>query len=128
MRDEVLRAAKDEHAAHHVATAWRPIYQRIVRAFLRDDYILSSPIAHVRPLTPETANHLRDTVKSYGATLSELHDETWKTSIAQWMGSHWETLIDLSTLEEGRSDLVLHTRVFEKDGSFEIAIDSIHVP
>jgi len=61
-------------------------------------------------------------------TLAELPDETWATSVSQWMGTHWEVLVDLWTVESGKSDLVLDARVFEQETGFRIEIHSVYVP
>ena len=64
----------------------------------------------------------------YGETLIELPDATWKTSVCQWMGSHWDLLLDLWTAESGESDLVLGARIFEDGSKFRIEIESVYVP
>ncbi len=121
-------AVKDEGEAHPVAGAWRPVFGEIVRALVEGDFTLSRQVLRVRPVDIETANEMRTYVASYGARLIELPSESWSTSVAQWMGSHWDVLVDLWTAEEGRSDLVLHARVFERGTDFEIELDSLHVP
>ena len=65
---------------------------------------------------------------NYGETLADLPDEAWETSIAQWMGTHWDVLLDLWTVESGRSDMALCARVFEEEDGFRFEIDSVHVP
>lgn len=65
----------------------------------------------------------------YGCTLTELTDETWETSVAQWMLGHWEILVDLRTLEEGRSDLVLHANVYPVGrGVYRFELYLVYVP
>lgn len=71
---------------------------------------------------------MRAYVTDYGATLVELPDESWETSASQWMAGHWEVLVDLWTAEEGRSDLVLDARVFERGAGFEIELHLLYVP
>jgi len=44
------------------------------------------------------------------------------------MGTHWEVLVDLWTVESGKSDLVLDARVFEQETGFRIEIHSVYVP
>jgi hypothetical protein len=44
------------------------------------------------------------------------------------MWSYWDVLVDLYTVEEGSSDLVLAVRVFERGNDFEFEIESIHAP
>lgn len=50
------------------------------------------------------------------------------SSVSQWMGTHWEVLVDLWTIESGRSDLVLTVFVLETTDGFRFEIDSVHVP
>ena len=47
---------------------------------------------------------------------------------AQWMGTHWEVLVDLWTKEEGRSDLVLHVKVVEDGASPRFTVHLVYVP
>ena len=126
--DSIANPVKDERGAHPVATAWRPVLAEIVRAFARGDYGLSKPLAAVEAVTKQTAEQIRAYVGSYGATLVELSAESWDTSCAQWMGDHWEVLVDLWTKEEGHSDLVLFLKVVESGGEPRFSVQSVHVP
>ena len=60
--------------------------------------------------------------------LVELSDETWKSSVAQWMRTHWEVLVDLRTEGEGRSDLVLDARVYEVEAGYRFKVHAVYVP
>lgn len=82
----------------------------------------------VEPVSSETEAHVRASLANYGATLIELPDETWQTSVAQWYGSFWDVLVDLWTTEEGRSDLVLRGRITESESGIRFAINMVHVP
>ena len=128
MQDSRSHAIKDRDTAHPVAAAWRPAFRKIVSSIVRGDDALRRDIPDLRALDSEVLNRMQAYVGSYGATLVDLPDETWRTSVAQWMDTHWEVLVDLWTAEEGRSDLVLHSRVFEVQGRYEIEIDGIWVP
>jgi hypothetical protein len=44
------------------------------------------------------------------------------------MDGHWEVMIDLFTVEEGASDLVLALRVYEKGLSYSFDIQLVYVP
>jgi hypothetical protein len=121
-------AVKDQDAEHPVASVWRPAFHEIVRAIIRGGELLPQNIPSLRSVDSETEKRMRAYVASYGATLVDLPEDTWSTSVAQWMGMHWEVLVDLWTAEEGRSDLVLHARVFEGLDEYEIEIDGIWVP
>lgn len=119
---------KDENAAHPIATAWRPTLRAIVKAFVRGDHALTEPIDFVAPVSKSSVTQIRGYIADYGETLIELPDKTWTTSVAQWMGSFWEILVDLWTAESGRSDMVLHAQVFESKGGFRIKIHAVYVP
>ena len=64
----------------------------------------------------------------YGATLVELPDARWATSVARWTGAGWELLVDLWTAEEGRSDLVLGATGEETPGGPRLTISLVYVP
>jgi hypothetical protein len=119
---------KDENSAHPVANAWRPTFRDIVKAFTQSDYGLERGIRGVAPVAADVAEQVRDYIGDYGETLVELPDETWETSVSQWMLTHWEVIVDLWTAESGKSDMVLSALVFEVNDGFRIEIDSVHVP
>jgi hypothetical protein len=123
-----LLPLKDEAAEHPVAAAWRPTFHQIVRAFTRQDYQLADRIESVEPVSEEAALHIRSSIGAYGATLVELTEDTWRTSVARWMGSHWEVLVDLQTAEEGRSDLVLGARIRETERGYSFEVSMVYVP
>jgi hypothetical protein len=117
---------KDDETAHPIAHAWRATFRAIVNAFAAGDY--TREIQGVNPIRPATTNQIQKYVAHYGEKIAELPDETWSTSVSQWMGTHWDVLVDLWTVESEQSDLVLFARVFEIEGGFRIEIDSVHVP
>jgi hypothetical protein len=120
---------KDEDSAHPVASAWRDSFCAIVKAFAEGDYRLEKCVAaSVAPVATDVAQRMREYVADYGETLIELPTGAWDTSIAQWMGTHWDVLVDLWTAESGRSDMVISARVSEAEPGFRIEVCSIHVP
>jgi hypothetical protein len=119
---------KDPDAAHPIPESWRPILRRIVEAFAQGDFELSKGLPSVAPVPPPTAGQIREYVADYGETLIDLPNETWNTSVCQWMETHWDLLVDLWTAESGRSDLVLAVRVFEGDEDYRFEIDLVYVP
>lgn len=121
-------AFKDLDAAHPIAGAWRPMLRAVVRRLARGDYALTQGVPGVAPVAAATAEQMRDYMAEYGATLVELPDDTWQMSVAQWMGTHWEILIDLWTVEEGRSDLVLGGDVVETDAGPLLTPRAVYVP
>jgi hypothetical protein len=132
MRDRDLGlgvlAIKDELNERPIPTAWRPVLRSIVSAFVKDDYRVSAEVARVEPVSPETEAHIRSYIEDYGATLVDLPEETWESSVCIWTGSHWDAMIDLWTQEEGRSDLVLSARVTDATPDFRFKIHMVYVP
>jgi hypothetical protein len=121
-------AVKDANAAHPIASAWRPTLREIVKAFVRGDYALAKEIKSVAPVTKSSATQIRAYIAEYGETLVALPDETWTTSVSQWMDGFWEILVDLWTTESGASDMVLHAQVFEAKEGFRIKVHAVSVP
>lgn len=119
---------KDSDRTHPVADAWRPVLREIVKALVEGDYQLSRGVSFVEPPSKSTGDQMRDYIVDYGEALAELPDETWSSSEAQWVGTHWDTFVDLWTVESGRSDMVLYLHVFEADKGFGFEIWSVHVP
>ena len=111
-----------------VPTKWRPVFQEIGLALSEGDFALARGIEGVKPVSRDLAEYFADNVAAYGATLMPLPDDTWQSSIYARDGGFWQVLVDLFTLEEGRSDLVLFTRVFERGDAYEFEPWSIHVP
>lgn len=125
--DDMCEPIKDENASHPIPHAWRRTFQEVVKSLSQGDYQLTRVGQSVLPLDPASANRIARCVAAYGKRLGELPDETWASSVAQWMVDCWEVLVDLWTVE-GPSDLVLHARVFETADGFRISVDSVHVP
>ncbi|WP_445666891.1 DUF7668 domain-containing protein [Inhella inkyongensis] len=121
-------AIKDEKEVHPIACEWRAMLREVVMRFARRDYDLEGGIVGVEPVSPETAQHIRGSVEDYGATLIELPEEAWQTSISQWSGTHWNILLDLWTAEEGPSDLVLGGRITESEFGPRLSIHMVYVP
>lgn len=119
---------KDSENQQPIAGIWRGSLRKIVQAFVVGDYSLSQGIEGVEPLDRASAEQIKDYITDYGATLIDLPDDTWKTSVSLWYENHWELLIDLWTAEEGRSDMVLHCWVREVDDGYRIKICLVYVP
>jgi hypothetical protein len=109
-----------------IPIAWRQTFREIVGAFAATDYRLTE-IPGVEPVSTETAAQIQRYIADYGATLVPLPEESWESSVCIWAGNYWDTLIDLWTQEEGRSDLVLHAQVTEAP-SFSVKVHLVYVP
>lgn len=118
----------DEDGEHPIASAWRPILCEVVQSFVKGDYGLVKGVAGVEPVSDATAKQIYDYIIDYGATLVPLPNETWQTSVAQWMGDHWDILVDLWTAEEGLSDLVLAGSIKETNDGPSLTIKLVYVP
>jgi hypothetical protein len=119
---------KDDSRQRPIPTAWRQAFRDVVSAFVEGDYRLARGAPGVEPIAPETALQIGDCIRSYGATLTELPEESWETSVCIWTGSRWDVLVDLWTQEEGRSDLVLHAHVIDEGRGYKIMIHLVYVP
>ena len=102
--------------------------REVVRRFVEGDHHLAQGVPGVERVSAATAEQVRDCLADYGATLIELPDDTWQTSVAQWMKTHWDVLVDLWTAEEGRSDLVLEGKVVETSTGPRLTIHMVYVP
>ncbi len=121
-------AIKDEDKAHPIAADWREPLRQVVKAFASGDFGLTiNSIPFVAPIPPSEVARIQGNVVDYGESLAELPEETWKSSVSQWMETHWDILVDLWT-KSGESDLVLSAQIFETREGFRIQVDSIHVP
>lgn len=122
------RPTKDPHGAHPIPLCWRPMIRSIVQKLANGDFVFDG-LSFVSSVDCRTQQQMKAYLASYGETIVELPEATWNSSIAQWMDTYWEVLVDLWTKESGVSDLCLSLRVFEDaDGSYRIEVDSLHVP
>ena len=111
-----------------VPTNWRPVFREIVQALVEGDFTFSRGIKGVKPIDGATAEFFANSIEAYGATLASLSDESWKTSIYVRDEGYWAVLVDLITVEEGRSDLVLFARVYERGDGYAFEPWSLQVP
>lgn len=118
---------KDLTAAHPIATAWRPLFTKVVDRFVMGDFELLASIPGVKVATEE-AIHNRDYIAKYGESLVCLGEEVWQTSCAQWDGTSWDVIIDLCTQREGVSDMVLTGKITLINEKPEFTVGLIYVP
>lgn len=124
----VVNISKNLDSPTSIPDIWRETIHKIVDAFSGGDYSLSTGISNVLPISQSTALELEESIAAYGASLTTLPEKTWDTSQCQWVGDFWDVFIDLFTVEEGRSDLVLQLRVYEKDHDYLFKVYMIYVP
>lgn len=123
-----VQAIKDETTEHLICTVWRPVLTQVVSAFRHGDFGLKVGVPGVERPSMEMAEYIRDAIAAYGATLTELPEESWESSVCMWQLTHWDALIDLWTEEEGRSDLVLSVRIAEESNGYSFKIHMVYVP
>jgi hypothetical protein len=82
----------------------------------------------IRPVDAKIARINFAQIDDYPDATGPLRETSWDTSICVWTGDHWQVLVDLITVSGGRSDLVLHAKVFEFDDRVEIESGLIYVP
>ncbi|WP_425511282.1 DUF7668 domain-containing protein [Pseudomarimonas salicorniae] len=126
----IVAALKDPERQYRVPSAWRSSFEAIVDAFVGGDYGLREPIAGVVPLEESVAIQIEQCIRDYGEKLAPLSDETWESSVCQWMEGYWDLLVDLNTEAEGRSDMVLSARVRENEAidSLSLQVSAVYVP
>lgn len=126
---DAVSPRKEQDAELPVPTIWRPTFEAIVTAMRSEDWSLSTLPVHVVRLSSDDASFIRSSIDDYGSvTLRPLPVESWDSSIAAWDGEKWVVLVDLWTVEEGRSDLVLHAFVREVAGGYEFEVYHVYVP
>lgn len=118
---------KDEANQQPIPNIWRSALNLIVEAIKSNDYSLAKANTSIKPISLSDATRIQENIEDYGCEVVSLPDETWNTSVCQWMGGFWDVLIDLYTVEEGRSDLALSVRVYEQGNEFEFEVISVHV-
>lgn len=118
---------KDEEQEHPVPSVWRSKLRDIAEA-LKDGNFNLHGLADIDPLDDATVAGIAQNINDYGCTLTSLPHASWDTSVCQWQLEYWEVLVDLFTVEEGRSDLVLHVHVFEQVGGFFFKVHFVYVP
>lgn len=126
--DPEIVVVKDGSIERKIPSSWRPVLQNVVSAFVQEGYHLKTGIPGVEEVSAKTATHVRNSIRSYGATLIDLPSETWESSVCMWYETHWDVLVDLWTQEEGRSDLVLSVRVTEGGDGFSFKVYMVYVP
>jgi hypothetical protein len=119
---------RDRTRQHPVPSGWRPVFCGIVRDIAGGDFEFDDGDPQVLPIDVKTKNQIIRYVSEYGENIVNVPEESWKTSVCQWMGSHWQVLIDLWTSESGRSDLVLSACVIEDGAQYRFRIDGVYVP
>ena len=125
---EHVPVTKNEDEELPVPTEWRKPLADIVECLASGNFGKLSSLPAVTLEGGWGWQSIETYIKHYGRKLTSLPEESWRTSIYRWMGGYWHVLVDLFTVDEGASDLVLFVRVHPKEGSYIFQIESVHVP
>lgn len=110
-----------------IPNSWRPTIVQIVEEFSQYRYNLTD-LPNVDPVDGSTAAIIERIIKKYGCSLVSLPEETWNSSISVWDDGYWVAIVDLFTIEEGRSDLVLHLNITENNAGYKFNVHLVYVP
>ena len=110
-------AEKVEGREQPVPPGWRATFKEIADALVAGRIPYGD---NIRSVDTQTADISFNNISSYPDAIGALNDVSWNTSICVWTGGYWDVLVDLTTLDGSRSDLVLHAKAYEVDGRLEV--------
>jgi hypothetical protein len=111
-----------------VPSAWRNTICRIVEALKEGDFDPARSIPGVLPMSESDAEFIAESIAGYSEELTSLPEEAWATSVYVWYEGFWEVMVDLYTVGEGRSDMVLKLHVREDGDAYAFDVLSVFVP
>ncbi|OTG99754.1 hypothetical protein [Acinetobacter sp. ANC 4973] len=112
-----------------IPSIWRDCIIQIVEAFKDKDFGRLNTLPSVQCIDLAYASEIAENIDAYGAHLISLAEESWHTSVCIYMENEsWKAIIDLFTVEEGRSDLIIDLFIFKKENQFIFQINNIYVP
>ena len=112
-----------------IPSIWRDCIIQMVEAFQDKDFERLNTLSSVQCIDLAYAVEIAKNIDDYGAHLMSLAEESWHTSVCLYMENEsWQAIIDLFTVEEGRSDLILDLFIIKKEDQFIFQINNIYVP
>ena len=112
-----------------IPNIWRDCIIQIIEAFKDKDFGRLNTLPSVQCIDLAYASEIAENIDAYGAHLISLAEESWHTSVCIYMENEsWKAIIDLFTVEEGRSDLIIDLFIFKKENQFIFQINNIYVP
>ena len=112
-----------------IPNIWRDCIIQIIEAFKDKDFGRLNTLPSVQCIDLAYASEIAENIDAYGAHLISLAEESWNTSVCIYMENEsWKAIIDLFTVEEGRSDLIIDLFIFKKENQFIFQINNIYVP
>lgn len=121
---------KSSEEEQPIPNIWRNTFSLIVSAIKNKDFNELNEIQNLKPIEIEDFNLIIDNIHDYGCELTDLPIEAWESSVCILDRENaWTAIVDLYSVEEGRSDLILHTIVFEKENNaYLFEIMNVYVP
>ena len=120
--------SKTEDQELPVPSAWRSALKEIADAFVLRTTIPQIDGFLIGPMKKDQLKICRENIGDYPDPLGPLTEESWKTSVSVWSAGYWSVLVDLTTTSGEASDLVLHTKVMEREDRYLIEPGLIYVP
>ena len=107
-----------------------PLEWRSMLKYIADEIVAGrGPVAdNIKAVDAKSLEVSLDNIRAYPDPIGSLQDITWQSSIYVWAQSCWEVLVDLSTLGNETSDLILHLRVYELNNRYVFEPGLIYVP
>jgi len=119
---------KDLEKEHSIPDVWKDSICEVVIQLTKDNFELHNVSEYIVLQSSDMAKFNRENVLEYGCCLKALSTECWEHSCYQWQGNYWDLIIDLCTVEEDVSDLVLKGRVYPINSGYKYEFGMVYVP
>ncbi len=119
---------KDLEKEHSIPDVWKDSICEVVIQLTKDNFELHNVSEYIALQSSDMAKFNRENVLEYGCCLKALSTECWERSCYQWQGNYWDLNIDLCTVEENVSDLVLKGRVYPIVSGYKYEFGMVYVP
>ena len=119
---------KDLEKEHSIPDVWKDSICEVVIQLTKDNFELHNVSEYIALQSSDMAKFNRENVLEYGCCLKALSTECWSRSCYQWQGNYWDLIIDLCTVEEGVSDLVLKGRIYPIVSGYKYEFGMVYVP
>ncbi len=119
---------KDLEKEHSIPDVWKDSICEVVIQLTKNNFELHDVSEYIALQSSDMAKFNRENVLEYGCCLKALSTECWERSCYQWQGNYRDLIIDLCTVEEDVSDLVLKGRVYPIVSGYKYEFGMIHVP
>tara|TARA_Y100000994_G_C15692101_1_gene441952 strand:- start:702 stop:1076 length:375 start_codon:yes stop_codon:yes gene_type:complete len=119
---------KDLEKEHSIPDVWKDSICEVVIQLTKNNFELHDVSEYIALQSSDMAKFNRENVLEYGCCLKALSTECWERSCYQWQGNYRDLIIDLCTVEEDVSDLVLKGRVYPINSGYKYEFGMVHVP